>query len=161
MPYVNIGLGQHWFSNGLVPDGTKPLPEPMMTYHQWGTVTITGGQFHKIPPSSMTKFSLKITCIEFKLTRSWLWPLGLDCSFSKQCNATCMVSGTLFIVNSWWWPMAWYQFDITTSATTMLTCFHWYQVRSASALHGPILKTKFCVKHYLSIESDAKFSVTA
>ena len=26
---VNIGLG-----NGLLPDGTKPLPEPMLTYHQ-------------------------------------------------------------------------------------------------------------------------------
>ena len=26
----NIGSG-----NGLVPDGTKPLPEPMLTYHQW------------------------------------------------------------------------------------------------------------------------------
>ena len=27
--WVNIGSG-----NGLVPDGTKPLPEPMLTYHQ-------------------------------------------------------------------------------------------------------------------------------
>ena len=26
--YVNIGSG-----NGLLPDGTKPLPEPMVTYH--------------------------------------------------------------------------------------------------------------------------------
>ena len=23
-------------SNGLLPDGTKPLPEPMLTYHQQG-----------------------------------------------------------------------------------------------------------------------------
>ena len=27
--WVNIGSG-----NGLVPDGTKPLPEPMLTDHQ-------------------------------------------------------------------------------------------------------------------------------
>ena len=27
---VNTGSG-----NGLVPDGTKPLPEPMLTNHQW------------------------------------------------------------------------------------------------------------------------------
>ena len=27
--WVNIGSG-----NGLMPDGTKPLPEPMLTYHQ-------------------------------------------------------------------------------------------------------------------------------
>ena len=29
--WVNIGSG-----NGLLPDGTKPLPEQMLTYHQWG-----------------------------------------------------------------------------------------------------------------------------
>ena len=27
--YVNIGSG-----DGLLPDGTKPLPEPMLTYRQ-------------------------------------------------------------------------------------------------------------------------------
>ena len=27
--YVNIGSG-----NGLLPDGTKPLPEPVLTYHE-------------------------------------------------------------------------------------------------------------------------------
>ena len=27
--WVNIGSG-----NGLMPDGTKPLPEPMLNYHQ-------------------------------------------------------------------------------------------------------------------------------
>ena len=34
--YVNIGTG-----NGLLPDGTKPLPEPMLTYDQWGVVAFT------------------------------------------------------------------------------------------------------------------------
>ena len=29
--FVNIGSG-----NDLVHDGTKPLPELMLTYHQWG-----------------------------------------------------------------------------------------------------------------------------
>ena len=47
MPYgdrtlVNIGSG-----NGLVPDGTKPLPEPMLTDHQWSPMTFILGQFHK------------------------------------------------------------------------------------------------------------------
>ena len=32
--WVNIGSG-----NGLLPDGTKPLPEPMLAYHQWGPKT--------------------------------------------------------------------------------------------------------------------------
>ena len=33
--WVNIGSG-----NGLVPDGTKPLSEPMLTHHQRDPVTI-------------------------------------------------------------------------------------------------------------------------
>ena len=34
-PYGDMNLGQHIGSgNGLLPDGTKPLPEPMLTYHQ-------------------------------------------------------------------------------------------------------------------------------
>ena len=40
--WVNIGSG-----NGLLPDGTKPLLEPMLTDHQWGPVTFILGQFQK------------------------------------------------------------------------------------------------------------------
>ena len=40
--WVNIGSG-----NGLLPDGTKPLPEPMLTDHLWSPVTFILGQFHK------------------------------------------------------------------------------------------------------------------
>ena len=40
--WVNIGSG-----NGLLPDGTKPLPEPMLTDHQWSPVKFISGQFHK------------------------------------------------------------------------------------------------------------------
>ena len=41
MPCGNLDLGQHWISigsgNGLLPEGTKPLPETMLTH--WGRVT--------------------------------------------------------------------------------------------------------------------------
>ena len=40
--WVNIGSG-----NGLVPDGTKPLPEPMLTNHQHCLVAFTWRQFHR------------------------------------------------------------------------------------------------------------------
>ena len=40
--WVNIGSG-----NGLLPDGTKQLPEPMLTDHQWHSCIIVQGQFHK------------------------------------------------------------------------------------------------------------------
>ena len=39
--WVNIGSG-----NGLLPDGTKPLPEPMLTYHQCGSLALTWVKFH-------------------------------------------------------------------------------------------------------------------
>ena len=38
---VNIGSG-----NGLLPDRTKPLPEPMLTYHWWGPLAFISGQYH-------------------------------------------------------------------------------------------------------------------
>ena len=30
-PYGSKDLGQHWFINGLLHDGTKPLPELVLT----------------------------------------------------------------------------------------------------------------------------------
>ena len=39
--WVNIGSG-----NGLLTDGTKPLPEPMLTYHKYGPVAITQELFY-------------------------------------------------------------------------------------------------------------------
>ena len=38
---VNIGS-----SNGLFPDGTKPILEPVLTYSQWGPLTFICGQFN-------------------------------------------------------------------------------------------------------------------
>ena len=38
---VNIGSG-----NGLVPDGTKPLPEPMLTYHHASGIYPSGPLVH-------------------------------------------------------------------------------------------------------------------
>ena len=39
--WVNIGPG-----NGLLPDGTKPLPEPMLTYDEFGALAYSREQFH-------------------------------------------------------------------------------------------------------------------
>ena len=59
--WVSIGLG-----NDLLPDGTKPLPEPMSTDHRWSAVTFILGQFHmRLPQPSITKICLKITCLKF------------------------------------------------------------------------------------------------
>ena len=74
--WINIGSG-----NGLLPDGTKPLPEPMLTYHQSSPVAFTWGQFH-------TKCSIypwhEFENHQFKVTATFprgqwvnsLWPSG-------------------------------------------------------------------------------------
>ena len=51
---VNIGSAY-----GLLPDGTKPSPEPMLTDHQWSPMTFISGQFQK--RCSITKICLKMT----------------------------------------------------------------------------------------------------
>ena len=60
---INIGSG-----NGLLPDGTKPLPEPMLTDHQWTPVTfhIRAISQQMLQPS-ITKICLKIACLKFRL----------------------------------------------------------------------------------------------
>ena len=34
-------------SNGLLPDGTKPLPKPIVTYQRWNIMASTWGPFHR------------------------------------------------------------------------------------------------------------------
>ena len=70
---VNTGLG-----NGLLPDGTKPLPEPMLTYHQCGTVTITWGKFREryLSPQSV-RLAWKLPKISLKSPRGQLVKLSL------------------------------------------------------------------------------------
>ena len=41
--WVNIVSG-----NGLLPDGTKPLPQPFLTQHHWGLSASTKGNFPEI-----------------------------------------------------------------------------------------------------------------
>ena len=42
----NIGSG-----NGLLPDSTKPLHEPMLIYHHWGPKAFTWKKFHERCPN--------------------------------------------------------------------------------------------------------------
>ena len=62
--WVNIGSG-----NGLLPEGTKPLPKPMLTYHQLGSAAITWEQFHSECQSYYILFEISAT----SHTGQWLW----------------------------------------------------------------------------------------
>ena len=52
MPCGDIDLGQEYLftGNGLLPDCTKPLPAPVLTYHQRCSVTFTKDWCHKKCP---------------------------------------------------------------------------------------------------------------
>ena len=59
--WINIGSG-----NGLLPDGTKPLPEPMLTDHQLSPVTFIFREIsQEMPQPSIAKICLKITYLNF------------------------------------------------------------------------------------------------
>ena len=45
-PYGDIDRDSIGSGNGLLPDSTEPIPEPVLTYHQWGPVAFIWGQFH-------------------------------------------------------------------------------------------------------------------
>ena len=61
--WVNIGPGY-----SLLPEGTKPLPEPMLTIHKWGLVKFTWVQFWQgLIEESIPKMSLKITILRLQL----------------------------------------------------------------------------------------------
>ena len=49
--YGNIDLCQNWLGQWLLSDSPKPLPEPMLTSNQWGSLAFTWEQFHSECPS--------------------------------------------------------------------------------------------------------------
>ena len=66
--WVNIDSG-----NGLLPDGTKPLPETNVDLSSVKPCDISIRRIaHDIPRSSSTKISLKFTYAEFH----WNLPMG-------------------------------------------------------------------------------------
>ena len=66
--WVNFGSG-----NGSLPDGTKPLPEPMLTNDQRGVVAFTWWEFHR---KHLRYLSLK-----------WVWNFLIwDCSQIPGAN---------------------------------------------------------------------------
>ena len=59
--WVNIGSG-----NGLLPNSTKPLPEPMLTDHQWKSSDIhIRAISQEMPQPSVIEIRLKITYLKF------------------------------------------------------------------------------------------------
>ena len=62
--WVNIGSG-----NGLLPDGTKPLPESVLTNHQWGLAAFISEHFHW-------------KCSGY-ISLTWVWKLQIECTVTR------------------------------------------------------------------------------
>ena len=71
--------GSIWFSHGLVPEGTKPLPKPMLTYHWWGYVwhspktNFTGSAVDINSYNEFEKYTYKIisTLLRGQWVKAW------------------------------------------------------------------------------------------
>ena len=94
---VNIGS-----CNGLLPDNTKPLPAPMLTYHQWGPMTIIWEQFHKgyKPKPSMINISLKIYNLEFIHISQSQWVNGSRPLLCTGMTKSVMINSN-FLIYQW------------------------------------------------------------
>ena len=89
--WVNIGSG-----NGLLPDGTKPLPEPMLTDHVKSSDIDIKVISQEMPQPSITKICLKITYLKFlQIPRGqWVNSLGLWKSiYPTHLLPECCLSG--------------------------------------------------------------------
>ena len=69
---VNIDSG-----NDLLPDGTKPLPGPVLANHQWGVVPFTWEWFHRKCPRYLLMIWVKIVNSKFKLQQKSSNPMQI------------------------------------------------------------------------------------
>ena len=86
---VNIGSG-----NGLLPDGTKPLPEPVLTFHLWGSVVFTLEQFRSQCPSYYSVYRVWNLKYIFKITTTSVGNFSYPKTPTKQYQAPSTVSGS-------------------------------------------------------------------
>ena len=98
MPWYNVmDLNQQQFR----PDSTKPLPEPMLTYYQWGAVAvtwITSGSFYKFKIHSDL-------CYEFDIfTNLKLQPYPSEANEWMQVKYRAHFTTLCHIVICLWYP---------------------------------------------------------
>ena len=80
-PYGDIDLVNTGSGNGLSPDGTKPLPEPVLTYHQWSLMAFIWGLFHR-------------KCLKY-ITVAWVWIILYHSHISQRAKTPHGVSESL------------------------------------------------------------------
>ena len=113
--------------NGLLPDGTKPLPEPMLTCHQSGSVAVT--RQHKLY-QGMLKISITEICL--KSVHWTLLPHLPETNELTHCDLV-MPCGDIDLGQNWFrqWIVAWRHQTITwTNVDLGSVAFTWEQSHS-------------------------------
>ena len=95
--YWHHMVTQIWISidsgNDVLPDGTKPSPEPILTDHQSSPVILTWEQFHKRCPS-ITEISRKNFYLRFHSNLPWANELkfwSMFCYTLHSCSQCCVM----------------------------------------------------------------------
>ena len=101
--WINIGSG-----NGLLPDDTKPLPEPMLTNHQWGILTFIWEQFH----SDYARHYSVLTVWKLNFWKFWI--------VSQGPMSYRLLSSPLMRNYLGWAEMSWVSCD--TTVMLWITC---------------------------------------
>ena len=111
---VNIGSG-----NGLLLDCTKPLPETILTYLQWGSEISIWGQFHNkylyhqsLKLGAILKEFLRISILDMSL-KIINWKLQLHLPGANEFINTFQAQYT-----------KWYEFTDHSLSTALDTSFH-------------------------------------
>ena len=145
--WVNIGSG-----NGLLPDFTKPLPETMLTDHQWNPVTFILGQFHKRCLNNQSlNFPLKITYLKFHSNfprGQWVKDLPI---VSIMETIDHIMTGKLHFIRhqnclSWWKLLCWQVLNILMKTSgprlnikTVLSTYGDFHVKDKTAVRTSYL----------------------
>ena len=105
MILICIGL-----DNALLPDGTKPLPEPVLTGHQWGLVAFTWGwNVHDIYPwyEKITNLRLHLHLLDTNELNHWycihshIFVFSFSFQFSRQPHQH-QLAGNIFTQQAGW-----------------------------------------------------------
>ena len=111
--WVNIGP-----INDLLPGSTKPLPEPMLIYHQWGLVAFTSGPFQrKCLWYQVFNMSLKIMLLQLNLPGTselthWDWDKMATNFLMTFSNAFSWMK-----IHEFWFRFHWSLFPIYNIST--------------------------------------------
>ena len=116
--WVNIGSG-----SGLLPYGIKPLPEPMLTDHQWSPMTFILEQFHKRCLNHQSLKSIwKLHILKFHSNFPWVNSLRLSDSYASVNCAS--IGSDKLLVPVWLQAIIWTNVGFTIWHHYLLCCIH-------------------------------------